>query len=153
MSRYRNPDSEPNIRRIDARRNHGFQVHFERDEHTYTKQFSDSVNGGKEMARANARVFRDQLGAHLGPPKTELPTHSKDKRSRFGKVGYSFREHKNKDGTITQYVSVSARFAKCRAKNTQIRVIDGDISAALAKGEAWRNEIIKVRLENEEKQG
>jgi hypothetical protein len=154
MSRYRNPDSELNIRRIDAPKNHGFQVHFERDEETYTKQFGDSVNGGKEGARTNARAFRDELASHLGPPKsTESPIRFKCRTSRLGKVGYCFRERKNKDGTTTQYISVSARFAKGKAKNTQIRVENGDIPAALAKAEVWREDVIQIRVESEKKNG
>jgi len=63
MRRRSNPDSEPNIRRIDtkARANkqtHGFQVHFLRGKNAVTRMFSDSLYGGKEGARRAARKFK-----------------------------------------------------------------------------------------------
>ena len=63
MRRRSNPDSEPNIRRIDtkARANkqtHGFQVHFLRGNNAVTRMFSDSLYGGKEGARRAARKFK-----------------------------------------------------------------------------------------------
>jgi len=63
MRRRSNPDSEPNIRRIDTRarakkQTHGFQVHFLRGNNAVTRMFSDSLNGGKEGARRAARKFK-----------------------------------------------------------------------------------------------
>jgi hypothetical protein len=63
MRRRPNPDSEPNIRRIDTKarakkQTHGFQVHFLRGSNVVTKMFSDSIYGGKEGARRAARRFR-----------------------------------------------------------------------------------------------
>src|SRR5438128_295382 len=63
MRRRSNPDSEPNIRRIDTRararkQTHGFQVHFLRGNNAITRMFSDSLNGGKEGARRAARKFK-----------------------------------------------------------------------------------------------
>jgi hypothetical protein len=63
MRKRPNPDSEPNIRRIDTKararkQTHGFQVHFLRGKMAVTKMFSDSVYGGKEAARRAARQFK-----------------------------------------------------------------------------------------------
>jgi hypothetical protein len=63
MRRRSNPDSEPNIRRIDTKarakkQTHGFQVHFLRGKNAVTRMFSDSLYGGKEGARRSARKFK-----------------------------------------------------------------------------------------------
>jgi hypothetical protein len=65
MRKRPNPDSEPNIRRIDTKarakkQTHGFQVHFLRGKTSVTKMFSDSVYGGKEAARRAARKFKNR---------------------------------------------------------------------------------------------
>ncbi len=154
MARYRNPESEPNIRRIDSRpkakrHTHGFQVHFDRQDETFTKLFSDSVCGRQEVARAEARKFKTRLESKL-PPR-ELFVHATDKRSKLGKVGFSFRQRKNKDGSITRYISASARIKKGKAMNTQIRIENDDIESALKKAVKWRKKILRIRMENEKK--
>ncbi len=63
MKKRANPDSEPNIRRIDSKprakkQTHGFQVHFLRGNDAVSKMFSDTVYGGKESARRAARKFK-----------------------------------------------------------------------------------------------
>ncbi|HMJ06404.1 MAG TPA: hypothetical protein VK474_09145 [Chthoniobacterales bacterium] len=63
MRKRPNPDSEPNIRRIDSKaratkQTHGFQVHFLRGREVVTKMFSDTIYGGKESARRAARKFK-----------------------------------------------------------------------------------------------
>jgi hypothetical protein len=63
MRKRANPDSEPNIRRIDTKtrakkQTHGFQVHFLRGAEVLTKMFSDTIYGGKEAARSAARKFK-----------------------------------------------------------------------------------------------
>lgn len=63
MRKRANPDSEPNIRRIDSKaraekQTHGFQVHFLRGSQVVTKMFSDTMYGGKENARRAARKFK-----------------------------------------------------------------------------------------------
>ncbi|HYR24102.1 MAG TPA: hypothetical protein VEP30_14385 [Chthoniobacterales bacterium] len=63
MRRRSNPDSEPNIRRIDTKarakkQTHGFQVHLLRGNNAVTRMFSDSLYGGKEGARRAARKFK-----------------------------------------------------------------------------------------------
>ena len=64
MRKRANPDSEPNIRRIDSKaraqkQTHGFQVHFLRGREVVTKMFSDTIYGGKESARRAARKFKN----------------------------------------------------------------------------------------------
>ncbi len=63
MKKRANPDSEANIRRIDSKsrakkQTHGFQVHFLRGREAVTRMFSDTVYGGKELARRAARKFK-----------------------------------------------------------------------------------------------
>jgi hypothetical protein len=63
MKKRANPDSEANIRRIDSKskakkQTHGFQVHFLRGNAAVTRMFSDTIYGGKELARRAARKFK-----------------------------------------------------------------------------------------------
>jgi hypothetical protein len=63
MKKRANPDSEANIRRIDSKskakkQTHCFQVHFLRGNDAVTRMFSDTVYGGKELARRAARKFK-----------------------------------------------------------------------------------------------
>jgi hypothetical protein len=71
MRRRSNPDSEPNIRRIDTKarakkQTHGFQVHFLRGKDAVTRMFSDSLYGGKEGARRAARRFKRSAMGRAG---------------------------------------------------------------------------------------
>src|SRR6476620_9406349 len=95
-----NPQSEPNIRRIDTKprakkQTHGFQVHFLRGRETVTRLFSDSGYGGKEGARRAARkfkraamsdlparIFRGPKGAAKPKAKGKRPAKVKTKKSR-----------------------------------------------------------------------
>jgi hypothetical protein len=75
MRKRPNPQSEPNIRRIDTKarakkQTHGFQVHFLRGNNAVTKMFSDSVYGGKEAARRAARAFRNKAMSRGGKSKS-----------------------------------------------------------------------------------
>lgn len=70
MRKRANPDSEPNIRRIDSKKRakkqtHGFQVHFLRGREVVTRMFSDTIYGGKESARRAARKFKRSTMAEL----------------------------------------------------------------------------------------
>ena len=77
MRKRTNPDSEPNIRRIDTKtrakkQTHGFQVHFLRGTEVLTKMFSDTIYGGNyvicvppladEIRRFTRRPFPDKGG-------------------------------------------------------------------------------------------
>jgi hypothetical protein len=85
MRRRSNPDSEPNIRRIDTKarakkQTHGFQVHFLRGKNSVTRMFSDSLYGGKAGARRAARRFKK---AAMGrAPKRGTRSASKRRRRR-----------------------------------------------------------------------
>src|ERR1700730_14112808 len=70
-----NPDSEPNIRRIDTKarakkQTHGFQVHFLRGVNAVTRMFSDSLFGGKEAARRAARNFKRTAMGRVGKSRS-----------------------------------------------------------------------------------
>ncbi len=72
MRKRPNPDSEPNIKRIDtksgaSKQTHGFQVHFLRGDQSVTRMFSDSVYGGKEGARRAARKFKRTAMSDIAP--------------------------------------------------------------------------------------
>jgi hypothetical protein len=147
MPARKNPDSEMNIRRIDTpphakKQTHGFQVHFSRGDSSWTKHFTDGVYGDKELAREAARRFRDQLAPMLPDSKDKVAY-------RDGAVGYVFRERPNKDGTITRYISASARDRKRHAVNRQFRIKDDDLQAAVNEALAWRRSVIEVRIRNE----
>ncbi len=85
MRRRSNPDSEPNIRRIDTKtrakkQTHGFQVHFLRGKNAVTRMFSDSLYGGKEGARRASRKFkRTAMGR---APKRGAKARSRRRRRR-----------------------------------------------------------------------
>jgi hypothetical protein len=85
MRKRPNPDSEPNIRRIDTKarakkQTHGFQVHFLRGKTAVTKMFSDSVYGGKETARRAARNFKRTAMGRVS--KARSRSTSRRRRSR-----------------------------------------------------------------------
>jgi hypothetical protein len=93
MRRRPNPDSEPNIRRIDtkpraAKQTHGFQVHLLRGTEAVSKMFSDSVYGGKEGARRAARKFRKTaLGTAPERRPTGLLSEAQVKKQKGSKSG------------------------------------------------------------------
>jgi hypothetical protein len=85
MRRRSNPDSEPNIRRIDTKarakkQTHGFQVHFLRGVNAVTRMFSDSLFGGKEGARRAARKYKRSAMARA--PKRGARSTSRRRRRR-----------------------------------------------------------------------
>jgi hypothetical protein len=85
MRRRSNPDSEPNIRRIDTRarakkQTHGFQVHFLRGKNAVTRMFSDSLFGGKNGARRAARKFKHTAMGRA--PKRGASSTSRRRRRR-----------------------------------------------------------------------
>jgi hypothetical protein len=85
MRRRSNPDSEPNIRRIDTKararkQTHGFQVHFLRGKNAVTRMFSDSLYGGKAGARRAARKFKQKAIGRA--PKRGARSTSRKRRRR-----------------------------------------------------------------------
>ena len=133
--RRTNPDSERHIRRIDsATKNRGvtrgFQVHFSRGGRLWTKFFSDALLGGKEKARRAARAYRDKMARKLPDPQNSSPI-------REGATGYSLRTRKNRNGSVTQYISASARSPEGHPLRKAFRV-DGDMAAAVKLALDWR---------------
>lgn len=144
-----NPDSEENIRRIDSKKTHGFQVHFSRGDTDYTKLCSDGVCGGKELARNDARAFREILRASIPPSRAGSPARTGPARSNTGHMGISISGEKLKSGAITLYVEASVRIEKGKAKNRQFRVADRPLSDVIAEAQAWRESLINERLRRE----
>jgi hypothetical protein len=147
MPRYRNPDSEHQIKRIDSkplrpRQTHGFQVHFRRGDTTWTKFFSDGIHGGKEEARAEARKFREYL-------ERTIPEAKAGGAIRASAVGYSFRERHNTDGTVTRYISASAHDRKGHGVNKAFRIEADDLDAAIQEALRWRLSVVEQRLQQE----
>jgi hypothetical protein len=87
MKKRANPDSEPNIRRIDTKprarkQTHGFQVHFLRSGNTVTRLFSDNGYGGKEGARRAARKFKRSAMGDLPERVFRGPVPAKKARAK-----------------------------------------------------------------------
>jgi len=85
MRRRSNPDSEPNIRRIDTKarakkQTHGFQVHLLRGKNAVTRMFSDSLHGGKEGARRAARKFKRTAMGRAGKRRTRSTSRHRRRR-------------------------------------------------------------------------
>ncbi len=96
MKKRANPDSEPNIRRIDsksraAKQTHGFQVHFLRGNQAVTRMFSDTAYGGKEQTRRAARKFKREAMLELperifrGPLRAEKAKGGKTSSAKSGR--------------------------------------------------------------------
>lgn len=138
----RNPDSEEHIRRIDTRKNEGstrgFQVHFSREGRIWTKFFSDLKCGGKEKARAAARKFRDALEKKIPETLSRAPI-------RESATGYSLRVRKNKNGTVTQYISATAPAPDGKPVRKAFRVGD-DVATAAKAALDWRMSMALKRL-------
>jgi len=147
MARYRNPDSELHIKRIDTKphrkkQTHGYQVHFSRGDALWTKFFSDSKFRAKEDAKQAAREFRDYL-------EKTIPESLGGGPVRPGAAGYVFRERTNRDGTITRYISATVRDRKGHAVNRQFRVVGDDLDATIRQALDWRTSIVAERLKRE----
>jgi hypothetical protein len=87
MKKRANPDSEANIRRIDSKskakkQTHGFQVHFLRGNDAVTRMFSDTVYGGKDLARRAARKFKRSSMRDLPDRVFRGPIAAKGKSSK-----------------------------------------------------------------------
>ena len=145
MPRYRNPESEPNIRRIDSTRVHGFQFHAQRLDLRLTRLFSDTVSGGKPQALDRARVFRDRVVPTLPKPTNSWGPRAHDPHSNTGVMGVSITESANADGSVRTYVQCTARSPGSRKPiNKRIRLESEDaLSAAIEQLVAWRNAVLR----------
>lgn len=141
-----NPDSEEHIRRIDTGSKakgftRGFQVHFSREGRLWTKFFSDTKCGGKEKARRAARKFRDSLAETLPETQARAPL-------RENATGYSLRTRKNRDGSVTQYISASVVTTGGKSVRKAFR-INGDTASAVKIALDWRVAMALRRLRSE----
>lgn len=155
MSIRKNPDSERNIKRIDKEKSggggatHGFQVHFKRSGKTYQKFFSDSKYGGKELAKEQARIYRDKAEPHV-PAKVDRRettrwANEKNKRNKTGVIGLHFRRRKKADGSESLYVVAVAAPAPLKQLHKQFLVGDRDIDEVIAEAARWRSAILAER--------
>jgi hypothetical protein len=144
MSRYRNPQSEPNIRRIDSMRVHGFQFHAERSFVKLTRLFSDSVSGGEGAALERARSFRDKTLAKLPARTNSWGPRTHAANSNTGIMGISITELLNADGTLRVYIQSTARtpYSK-KSINRKIRMeSEDDLSELIQELGEWRARVL-----------
>ena len=138
---YRNPESEPHIKRIDARGTHGFQFHVERGEVLLTRLFSDLICGGKDVALDRARAYRDKILPQMPKSKNRGPR-SGVSRSNSGAMGISITEDQNADGTVRIYAQATARPPGGKTTTKSIRLdSDTDIITAIRKLTRWRKKV------------
>lgn len=145
---FTNPDSETNIRRIDTKGTHGFQVHFDRKGNIYTRFFSDVGCGGKELAREEARKFRDELKSRIPESKTGMPAWRGEARSNTKRMGVSFSEE-TRNGTQTLIVQATVRMEKGVSMNRKFRAFGNNLEEAIQRAVEWRNSVIADRVERE----
>lgn len=148
---FTNPDSETNIRRIDSKRSHGFQVHFDRQGNLYTRFFSDSLYGGKELARQEARNFRDHLKNTIPKSMTDGPAWTGKARSNTGKMGISFTKE-IRDEKEEIIIQATVRVEKGVSMNRKFRAYGDDFESAIQQAVQWRNGVIAERMEREREQ-
>jgi hypothetical protein len=144
MARYRNPESELNIRRIDGRRTHGFQFHVARLDIKLTRMYSDTVSGGKGQALERARHFRDKVVPSLPAPTNSWGPRTHKANSNTGVMGVSITERKNDDGSVSTYVQSTARRPhSLKPVNRKIRVTsDAEITPAIKTLRKWRTMVL-----------
>jgi hypothetical protein len=150
-----NPESLPNIRRIDSRpkakrQTHGWQVHVVRQQDEQTKLFSDGAYGGKRPARAAAIHFRDALLEKLPPSFTELGVQTSP-HSNTGHVGVTHTHQlSGKLGKPLPCFSVSVRTAKGVVRNTHVFYKPGQYERGLTQALRWRKKQLQERAEQVE---
>ena len=144
MPRYRNPESERNIRRIDSITVHGFQFHAQRFDLKITRLFSDTVSGGKLAAIERARHFRDNTVPNLPKPTNSWGPRKHATHSNTGFMGISFTESVNADGTTRIYIQSTARYPSSKKSiNKKIRMeSDADISEIIQQLRDWRESVL-----------
>lgn len=146
--KYTNPDSESNIRRIDSKNTHGFQVHFDRQGCIYTKFFSDSASADKEAARANAREHREEMKKILPDTISGIPAWKGKARSNTGIIGLSSSKE-FREGSECEIIQATVRMEKGFSVNRKFRVYGRDKEKAIQKALEWRDSVIAERIERE----
>ncbi len=146
-----NPQSRPNIKRIDtaedaAKQSHGWQVYISRQGKVYTRHFSDSKWRSKRAALKAAIADRDTMLAKLPPSYRTLGYQTKA-RSNTGHVGISestramaksTRSHiiatvRAEEGTVmTKTIPFDSKQKKARAE-------------AIAEAVEWRAKHLRTR--------
>jgi hypothetical protein len=150
--KFTNPDSETNIRRIDTRGTHGFQVHFDRQGTIHTKFFNDISCGGKEIARQEARKYREHLISQIPESAAGAPAWKGQARSNTGKMGVSISHETLGTGKKSLLVQVTVRARRGVSVNKKFRSTDGDVDNFIQKATDWRNDMLARRLTFENKQ-
>ena len=147
----RNPESLPNIRRIDSspkakRQTHGWQVHFERGGVTKTKHFSDGVYRSKEEARSAAIAFRDALKPTL-PLSVNERGYRETSNSNTGYSGISYTFDRRVVNPNTPCFSASVNQRSGEPINRKFYVEnEADYDTVLKEAVAWRNSVLEERL-------
>ena len=157
--RQRNPESLPNIRRIDTprtvrRQTHAWQVHVVRQGSEHTKSFSDGTYSSKRDARTAAIHYRDALLDKLPPSFTQLGIQTSP-HSNTGHVGISHTFQKSgKTEKPIPCFSASVRIEKGIVRNTHIFYESGEYEKGLRRAVQWRNHHLnqrRVKVENKRK--
>ena len=95
------------ISRIDSKDTHGWFVRVYNETITYSKLFSDLKCGGREIALTKAIAFRDDLIQEIGKTYPARRIVRRDKRNKSGVIGVCRTRKKNRNGTYSEYFSVS----------------------------------------------
>ncbi len=138
------PPSTRNIRRIDSRKSHGYQVHVERDGQVTTKHFADSRYPSPAQARKAAIAFRDQVLAEAPPPANRRGYRTVA-HSNTGEVGISLTYMTLRSGARKPYITVSASPAPGKMLGRKFSIERYGYEGAVAEAKAWRAEVLQQR--------
>lgn len=145
------PPSTRNIRRIDSRKGHGYQVHVERDGQVITKHFADSHYPSPAQARKAAMAYRDEVLAQAPPPRNRLGYRTVA-HSNTGEVGISLTYMVRRTGTRKPYITVSVSPSPGKMLGRKFSIERYGYEGAIAEAKAWRSQVLQERTERQEKQ-
>lgn len=154
MRRRLNPLSERNIKRIDtrpesAKQTHGFQVCISRSGSLHTKHFSDSLYNGTKGALKAARAYRDEILAEMPEIEASRIAHTHNAKNKSGHVGISYRKSKNAKGKLVRHIAVSVRAERGKTVSRVYAYTKENHDEKLAEAIAFREEMLRLRLERE----
>jgi len=154
MRRRLNPLSERNIKRIDtrpdsAKQTHGFQVCISRNGGLHTKHFSDSLYNGMKGSLKAARAYRDQILSEMPEIEPSPTAHSHNAKNKSGHVGISYRKSKNSKGKLVRHIAVSVRAERGKTVSRVYAYTKDNHDEKLAEAIAFREEMLRQRLERE----
>ncbi|MBF0286772.1 MAG: hypothetical protein HQM14_03065 [SAR324 cluster bacterium] len=95
------------ISRIDSKDTHGWFVRVYNESITYSKLFSDRKCGGRQIALEKALAFQDNLIQEIGKTYPARRIVRRDKRNKTGVIGVCRTRKKSRNGTYSDYFSVS----------------------------------------------